>query len=324
MTKSFSQCWDFVRTGACPRGDECKWDHTSGEEPVSSYSTNPLDPNQFCWNYMRTGRCPRGNRCSWIHDLIMVPGSYMGAGPAYPPVHKKPVTTSIAPISTALEDSVDWSLELPSTPDAYWDQFSENRRLFGTMSTFDPSLSCYTSPLPIEGLTSDQIRKAEELSRIPLPSEKLQSQNIHSCVYCGCEFENMDKLSTHIRQFLTHSGRSGEEENGDVCFKGVSALLKRKSWIVTQETLPNGLVSQIEGLYTRPVTSSTNLQMITDCVLKSPDVDDETRSYLVNELLSIIILGITQKGLQDKEKEQKLNKPAAKIQANETISLIHT
>jgi hypothetical protein len=52
--------------------------------------------------------------------------------------------------------------------------------------------------------------------------------------------------------------------------------------------LPHGLVSQIEGLYKRPITSSTNLQSILDCVRKE-SVDDDVRDYLVREVICVVL-----------------------------------
>lgn len=295
MSARFSECWDFVRTGTCPRGERCKWDHNPSSEvegSVAGHRATPPDPSDFCWNYMRTGRCPRGSKCGWIHDLILVPGSYLGPGPAYPPSYPSAIPHKLAPISTSIDDSVNWSLELPTTPDSYWDRASENRGMFGGVSSYDPSMPYYTTHVPISGLTSDQIREAEELTRIPLPSGKLSIQPVTECSFCHEGFKSLEGLKSHLARFLKQSDDTESHDPGDRCLKGVRTFLKRKSWIVTQETLPNGLVSQIEGIYTRQITSSTNLQMIVDCIYKCAEVDHDTREYLINEFLSIVILGL--------------------------------
>jgi hypothetical protein len=170
---------------------------------------------------------------------------------------------------------------IPTTPESYWDQFTENQRLFGTTTSFDPSLSAYTTPLILDSLTPEQIARADELSKIQLPSENLKESK---CMYCQQNFENLDELVEHVMRQL--------EIEVDECHVGATrnlkSILKRKSWIVVQESLPHGLVSQIEGLYKRPITSSTNLQSILDCVRKE-SVDDDVRDYLVREVICVVL-----------------------------------
>lgn len=179
---------------------------------------------------------------------------------------------------------------VPSTPEPYWDQFDENQRLFGVTTTYDPSMSAYTTPLAVDSLTEEQIAKAEMLSRIPLPSEKLRSAATTSscCVFCEKCFDDLTQMISHFREliFLVLLSEGSAECSGTAQMK---ALLKRKSWIVSQEALPNGLVSQIESLYKRQISSSTNLQMIIDSVRSSDSISEDTREYLITELICLII-----------------------------------
>jgi len=190
----------------------------------------------------------------------------------------------IIQVSNSVTDSFDCHA-IPTTPESYWDQFSENQRLFGTTSTFDPSLSAYTTPLVLDSLTPEQIAKAEELSKIMLPSEKLAAGE-HACTYCGSTFNSTDQLVDHIKSILLEEEIAAAITKCEV--SGIKSILKRKSWIVVQESLPHGLVSQIEGLYKRPITSSTNLQSIVDCIRQSQS-SDEVREYLLKELVCLIL-----------------------------------
>lgn len=214
---SYSACWDFSNTGACPRGDKCKWEHQKKLYPTEPRMYNVADndapcipdESQFCWNYARTGSCPRGSQCRWIHELIMLP----------------------------------W----PSPSEA------------GLQA------------LPVDGeLTVEQELKSEALSQISLPSERLQGTQCQYCkkaLHCGVTPVCCDEIS--------------EAKN---------AVAKRKSWIIVQESLPPGLVSQIEGLYKRPITSSTNIQTMIENCTASQSVDEETRTYLLKELDALVLL----------------------------------
>lgn len=266
-TPSYSTCWDLTRRGFCPRGDQCKWDH---DAPTQLYPNSPErksdgppalsipDESQFCWNYAKSGSCPRGNGCRWIHELIMLPW---------------PSPASL--------------VELPSTPESCWDQFDTNNRLFGTTSSYDPSL--YTTPLVMDNLSPDQIAKAEELSKVALPSQRLDQscQQGSSCPFCKQSFASVPLLIEHCSKILQSAEDSPCTDEGA---KVVRAVAKRKSWIVVQESLPAGLVSQIEGLYKRQITSSTNVQMMVEALQKSADLDEETREYLVSELAALVAL----------------------------------
>jgi hypothetical protein len=191
--------------------------------------------------------------------------------------------------------------DMPTTPEGYWDQFDENRRLFGTTSTWDPSMSAYTTPLVIESLTPAQIAKAEELARVPLPSERLESTR---CTFCSASFANTSALIDHVRSMVLKV-LANEEGCCEEAARTLKSILKRKSWIVAQETLPVGLVSQIESLYKRQITSSTNLQMMLEAVRDTSDAKDDTKTYLLNELVSVV--------LSQAPAEPAAAKPAQKI-----------
>lgn len=223
--------------------------------------------SQFCWNFQRTGHCPRGQQCKWIHELILLP---------WP-------SPSIVPMPMPLIPSED---QMPTTPEGCWDQFDENRRLFNTTSTFDPSMSAYTTPLVIESLTPAQIAKAEELSRVPLPSERVGN----ACSFCHADFSAppnslVDHFLTLVMQVLAGAESGCSEDAG----RTVKSVLKRKSWIVVQEMLPVGLVSQIESLYKRQITSSTNLQMMIESVRDTQECAEAVKAYLLRELVSVVI-----------------------------------
>jgi hypothetical protein len=258
----YLRCWDFDQKGSCPRGTACKWSHEQSKQPSCPPAGGP-DESQFCWDYQRTGRCPRGTQCRWIHELVLLP---------WPSPSMVPLASPLLPEG------------FPSTPESYWDQFDENRRLFGTTSTYDPSMSAYTTPLVMETLTRDQIERAEQLSRIPLPSEKLSKMEQLDCVFCHNGFDSISQLLEHIHDSVlgTNSSCSGANQ--------VKTLLKRKSWIVLQETLPSGLVSQIESLYRKQITSSTNLLMIFEAVTACETSQKDEKDYLINELLSLAAL----------------------------------
>jgi len=255
---SHSVCWEFTRSGICPRGNACKWEH-----PILQSGGLP-DESQFCWNYQRTGRCPRGAHCQWIHELVLLP---------WP-------SPSTAPLTPSFE--TDASFSIPTTPEGYWDQFDENARLFGTTSSFDPSMAAYTTPLALDALTQEQIKQAEMLSCICLPSAKLNSA---VCCYCSNDFFTTNSLIEHVKGgILNLIKQQGEECSG---LKGLKSFLKRKSWIVVQESLPAGLVSEIESLYDRQVTSSTNLFMIAEAVDSSETCGENSKNRLLSEVAAI-------------------------------------
>jgi hypothetical protein len=315
MTAPYSECWDFSRSGACPRGDKCKWEHVKKQETTSTatdeYPVEAPDPSQFCWNYMRNGKCPRGATCNWIHDLILVPGSYMGSSPLYPPPTQSYGLIPAPPqIVTSGDDSMIWSPEFPTTPESHWDQFSENHRLFGTTSSFDPSLSAYTLPVPTEGLTDEQIKKAEELAHISLPSESLSREHFDHCAFCDEAFTSVNELREHLKPALSGTECSNPGSCSEACTKAIMSYMKRKSWILIQESLPHGLVSQIEGIYTRPVTSSTNLHMIREYLIETGDVEEDIREYLLVEIDSLVIMGVMQSGVHapSMKSQRKLSK----------------
>ena len=274
MTRSsFSVCWDYNQKGVCPRGDGCKWTHER------SLNVPVPDDSQFCWDYQRTGRCPRGSECRWIHELILLPWP----SPSMVPIH--------APL---LPEG------FPSTPESYWDQFDANQRLFGTTSTYDPSMSAYTTPLAMDSLTQEQIERAEQLSRIPLPSEKLSSQL--NCAFCEESFKSIPELLSHIGHLVIGNSREAKDCPGHVQIK---SLLKRKSWIVLQETLPGGFVSQVESLYSRQITSSTNLQMIFEAVRNASSIPTETKEYLENELVALVAVMASDASSADRTSSKK-------------------
>lgn len=228
------------------------------------------DQSQFCWNYQRTGNCPRGCNCKWIHELVLLP---------WPSPSSVPMTAALEPDGFAI----------PTTPEGSWDQFDENMRLFGTTSTFDPSMAAYTTPLALDSLTEEQIRRAEDLSRIPLPSEKIRET---VCSYCFKGFNDPAELLQHLKASVLTILRDKDESFSDSdCsnLKALRSLLKRKSWIVVQETLPVGLVSELESLYDRQVTSSTNLYMIGSALISSEKgIPEETRDRLVCEIAAVV------------------------------------
>ena len=173
-------------------------------------------------------------------------------------------------------------LSIPRTPEPYWDQFGENQRLFGTSSTYDPSMSAYTTPLVLESLTSEQIAKAEALAKIPLPSESLSNEKC--CTYCNTDFGSQKGLIDHFLKLVSSAPGVCSAEG----MKAIKSILRRKSWIIVQESLPNGLVSQIEGVYDRPISSSTNIGMIFESIDSIKDNAD-LREYLLNELACLTI-----------------------------------
>ena len=189
---------------------------------------------------------------------------------------------SMIPIPAPILGGLETYEEVPGTPEPFWDQFDENNRLFGISSTYDPSMSAYTTPLALDALTDEQIAKADQLSRIPLPSEKVKGS---SCSFCDKCFDQKDDLISHFQELLFQVllGQDGSECTGTAPMK---ALLKRKSWIIVQESLPNNLVSEIESLYKRQITSSTNLLMITEAVRASQHPD---RDQLITELTCLLI-----------------------------------
>jgi len=267
-TSYASQCWDFAQKGFCPRGDACKWTHS--QTPLHSFG--PPDESQFCWDYQKTGKCPRGSQCRWIHELVLLP---------WPSPSLVPLP---APIMNSFEDPMGEGI--PTTPEPYWDQFDENQRLFGTTSTYDPSMSAYTTPLVMDSLTADQIARAELLARVPLPSEQLSESN---CVFCDKCFQDVSGLIPHVRELILQVllGNLGQDNECEGTAQ-IRTLIKRKSWIILQETLPAGFVSQIESLYRRQVTSSTNLQMIIEAVRIGEGVSEDTREYLMHELVCLV------------------------------------
>lgn len=255
---SYSTCWEFTRSGFCPRGNTCKWEH-----PLLQPG-GLRDQSQFCWNFQRTGNCPRGSQCKWIHELVLLP---------WP-------SPSIVHMASPFEHE---GLAIPTTPEGHWDQFDENMRLFGTTSTFDPSMAAYTTPLALDSLTEDQIRRAEHLSKIPLPSEKLCSA---VCSYCMHSFAIPSNLLNHLKNSILSILRDQDELPESECCensKSLRSVLKRKSWITVQETLPPGLVSEIESLYERQVTSSTNLYMIANSLVSAASAD-----RLLSEIAAIV------------------------------------
>ena len=261
----FSTCWDFAARGVCPRGASCKWAHNTS-------AAMPVGESQLCWNFQRTGHCPRGAQCRWIHELVLMP---------WP-------SPSMVPMAAPMSFEVDQPF--PSTPEAYWDQFDENRRLFATTSTYDPSMSAYTTPLAMDSLTAAQIAKADELSRIPLPSEAANAAGLAKpCQYCHIDLSSMEAVAAHLKASLSLPSRVATDKCSEEGTKALKSVLRRKSWIVVQETLPNGLVSQVESLYKRQITSSTNLQMIIDAIVAAEDVAEDTREYLITELICLVV-----------------------------------
>ena len=277
----YSVCWDFQQRGNCPRGNACKWSHEIVQRPS--------DGSQFCWDFLRTGRCPRGSQCRWIHELLLLPW----------------VSPSMIPMPTPILGGLEPYEEVPGTPEPFWDQFDENNRLFGISSTYDPSMSAYTTPLALDSLTDEQIAKADQLARIPLPSEKVRGS---SCSFCDKCFDQKVDLISHFQELLFHVllGQDGSECTGTAPMK---ALLKRKSWIVVQESLPSTLVSQIESLYKRQITSSTNLQVIIEAVRTSEYPD---RDQLLTEL-TCLLMGLA--GGESKELKHRKSESAALVAA---------
>lgn len=100
-----------------------------------------------------------------------------------------------------------------------------------------------------------------------------------------------------------HSNETSLDCPGKAQFK---ALLKRKSWIILQESLPAGLVSQVESLYKRQVTSSTNLQMIMEAVRTGEGVSEDTREYLLNELVCLAA-GLAHEAKPDHKPRRRLD-----------------
>lgn len=294
MSDSYSECWDFKTRGSCPRGDKCKWSHQNVSDTLSQESRTFTtvyhevpDESQFCWNYMRTGTCPRGDQCRWIHEMYYVHEQFMQS-PQFPACPQTPSGNGTVPsITTALYDG-DNSLSpaIPTTPESHWDQFSENKRLFGTTSSYDPSMSAYTTPLCVDSLTPEQIAKAEELSKVSLPSEKLSSTFSfpHDCPFCSQSLCSIEELIDHAERVIN--------EQSDICTdegsKALKGALKRKSWIVVQESLPAGLVSQIQGIHKRQITSSTNMQSILDSISKSDQLTEDVRFHLHREIVCAI------------------------------------
>lgn len=186
----------------------------------------------------------------------------------------------MVPVMPPMAPMEDFSI--PTTPESpsYWNQFEENQRLFGTTSTYDPSMSAYTTPLVLDSLTPEQIAKADELAKISLPSEALA---VSACPYCDTGFDAEKGVVDHFISVLVGDNTCCCSDEG--C-KALKALVRRKSWIVVQETLPSGLVSQVEALYKRQITSSTNIQMIIDAVTAS---SAESKEYLLSELVSLVV-----------------------------------
>jgi hypothetical protein len=213
---------------------------------------------------------------------------------------------------------------IPTTPESYWDQFDENKRLFGTKSTYDPSMSAYTTPLVVDSLTEEQIARAEKLSRIPLPSEKFSSTSSElTCVFCEKGFKDTSSILGHIRELilvvLLGSATDNEDDNCATGVSQVKSLLKRKSWIMLQESLPVGLVSQIESLYKRQVTSSTNLQMILEAVRTGEGVSEDTREYLMNELVSLVAVLLNETRSRDHAEKKPVRQEGLKIKRVATM-----
>jgi hypothetical protein len=274
----YSTCWDFAAEGTCPRGENCKWKHE-----VSNSMVTRNHESQFCWNYQRTGQCPRGTSCRWIHELILMPWPSPGMMPL-----------PIVPPSFEHDDL----MAIPRTPEPYWDQFGENQRLFGTSSTYDPSMSAYTTPLVLESLTHEQIAKAEALSKIPLPSESLGNEKC--CTFCHTDFGNRKGLVDHFLKLITSS--SEESVCSSEGLKAIKSILRRKSWIIVQESLPSGLVSQIEGIYDRPISSSTNILMIFESIGSIQD-NLELKEYLLDQLCCLAIqLAVSSSSFADKKR----------------------
>ena len=166
-------------------------------------------------------------------------------------------------------------------------------------------MSAYTTPLVMDSLTADQIARAELLARMPLPSEKLEDS---SCVFCHKCFADIPLLVAHVRELIMmvlvgHSNETSLDCPGKAQFK---ALLKRKSWIILQESLPAGLVSQVESLYKRQVTSSTNLQMIMEAVRTGEGVSEDTREYILNELVCLAA-GLAHEAKPDHKPRRRLD-----------------
>jgi hypothetical protein len=296
MTDAYSECWNFKSRGTCPRGYKCKWTHlqisdlgASDSDTLATVYHEVPDESQLCWNYMRTGSCPRADRCRWVHDLYFVQEPFI-ASPQFPAFPHTPTGASHVPaISTTLYDfDQSHSPQIPTTPESYWDQFSENQRLFGTTSSYDPSMSAYTTPLCVDSLTPEQIAKAEELAKVSLPSEKLsQSETFPlTCPFCSKTLSDIDGLIDHAECAIhdDHKPVTCTEEGT----KALKGALKRKSWIVVQETLPAGLVSQIQGIYKRQITSSTNMQSILDSIDKSDQLSEDVRSHLHKEIVCVV------------------------------------
>ena len=298
MDQTYSECWDFKSKGSCPRGERCKWTHTqpsivqgNTQDTLTTVYHEVPDESQFCWNYMRTGSCPRGEHCRWIHELYYVVEPFM-ASPQFPARPQTPTGSDKVPsIKTSLYD-MDSSLspQIPRTPESYWDQFSENQRLFGTTSSYDPSMSAYTTPLCVDSLTPEQIAKADELAKVSLPSEKLSLSERFPlvCPFCSSNLETFEDLISHAERVISSDGQDHEQICSEEGLKALKGALKRKSWIVVQESLPAGLVSQIQGIYKRQITSSTNLQSILEAIGKSDQLAEDVRSHLHKEILSLV------------------------------------
>ena len=147
-------------------------------------------------------------------------------------------------------------------------------------------MSAYTTPLCVDSLTAEQIAKADELAKVSLPSEKLSESESFplACPFCSKTLADLDGLINHAE-----CGINGEQ---NVCSdEGVKALkgaLKRKSWIVVQESLPAGLVSQIQGIHKRQITSSTNMQSILESIAKSDQLAEDVRSHLHKEIVCAV------------------------------------
>uniref|UniRef100_M4BM29 Uncharacterized protein n=1 Tax=Hyaloperonospora arabidopsidis (strain Emoy2) TaxID=559515 RepID=M4BM29_HYAAE len=74
-------CFEFVQTGACKRGDKCKFSHVEGPEKegleqckenegTSAAGASVGTTTRVCYSY-QNGRCHRGKKCLFVHEKLV-------------------------------------------------------------------------------------------------------------------------------------------------------------------------------------------------------------------------------------------------------------
>uniref|UniRef100_A0AAV1VK54 Uncharacterized protein n=1 Tax=Peronospora matthiolae TaxID=2874970 RepID=A0AAV1VK54_9STRA len=74
-------CFEFVQTGACKRGDKCKFSHVENPEKeglehckekdgTSAAGARAGTTTRVCYSY-QNGRCHRGKKCRFVHEKLV-------------------------------------------------------------------------------------------------------------------------------------------------------------------------------------------------------------------------------------------------------------